>query len=239
MSLPSETIRLIEQLELHNILLVEWENALFNRLGCPLIVHSDLVFLVPDEQLPIVEKLAAEIGFHAAGREILPPKYPSEESNQSLRYIIQNPSNICSRASRVVLLPLSWTGVSPNDVIRLSDAENSLPCSVYTMPVSVACTALVRIASREKRGSKLRMEVIGALCSIMAYHFFDMSYEGDYYEIPPDDQELSEKEVLEMSNAVNNLKEWEMKEGEEWIRDELIKAMTGATSYDDLPCKND
>ncbi|KAI1469007.1 uncharacterized protein F4812DRAFT_425431 [Daldinia caldariorum] len=107
------------------------------------------------------------------------------------------------------------------------------------MPVSIACTALVRIASREKRDSHLRMEVIGTLTSIIGYHFFDMSYEGDYHEISPDDQELSEKEVLEMSNAVNSIKEWEMKEGEEWIRDEIIKAMTGAASYDDLPCKND
>ncbi|KAI2624936.1 hypothetical protein GGR54DRAFT_594197 [Hypoxylon sp. NC1633] len=236
MPLPTQTIQLLEQLKLHNILLVEWENALFNRLGYPLVVHNDLIFLVPDEQLHIVEKLAADIGYHAADRETLPPRYPSEESDQSLRYIIQKHGNICSR---IVLLPLSWAGVSPNDVVHLSDAENSLPCSVYTMPVSVACTALVRIASREKRGSKLRMEAIAALCSVIAYHFFDTSYEGDYYEIPPEDQELSEKEVLEMTNAVNNMKEWEMKEGEEWIRDELIKAMTGATSYDDLPCKND
>ncbi|KAI2633789.1 hypothetical protein GGS26DRAFT_554763 [Hypomontagnella submonticulosa] len=236
MHLPTQTIRLIKQLELHNILLVEWENALLNRLGYPLIVNSDLVFLVPDEQLRIVEQLAADIGYHAADRKILPPKYPSEESNQGLRYIIQDPGKSCSR---VVLLPLSWTGISPNEVVSLSAAQNKLPCSVYTVSVSVACTAFVRIASREKRGSKLRMEAICALCGVITYHFFDTSYEGDYYEIPPEDQPLSEKEVLEMTNAVNSLKEWEMREGEEWIRSELIKAMTGATSYDDLPCKND
>lgn len=40
MHLPTQTIRLIKQLELHNILLVEWENALLNRLGYPLIVNS-------------------------------------------------------------------------------------------------------------------------------------------------------------------------------------------------------
>lgn len=95
------------------------------------------------------------------------------------------------------------------------------------------------MATREKRGSKLRMEAIASLCHVIAYHFFDTSYEGDYYEIPPDDQPLSEKEVLQMAKAVNNIKRWEMKEGEEWIGSELIKAMTGAISYDDLPCKND
>ncbi|XXH05682.1 Transcription initiation factor TFIID subunit 2 [Hypoxylon texense] len=234
--LPTQTVRLIEQLELHSILLVEWEYALLIRLGYPQVPNSDLIFLVPDEQLDTVEKLAADIGYHGADHEMLPPVYPSEECNRSLRYRIQRPGKTCSR---VVLLPLSWTGVSPDEVVRVSAAENDLPCSVSTLPVSVACTAFVRIASREERGSKVRNGAIASLCHVIAYHFFDTSYEGDYYEIPPDDQPLSEKEVLEMANAVDNLKGWEMREGEEWIRSGIIKAMTGATSYHALPCKSD
>lgn len=83
------------------------------------------------------------------------------------------------------------------------------------------------------------MEIIGHLCSVIAYHYFDTSYEGDYLELPPDDQPWSEKEVREMENAVRALRGWEMKEGEEWIRSELIRAMTGVISYDDLPFKKD
>ncbi len=40
MSLQTQTIRLIEQLERHNILLVEWEHALLTRLGYPLVPNS-------------------------------------------------------------------------------------------------------------------------------------------------------------------------------------------------------
>ncbi|KAI1074773.1 hypothetical protein F5B20DRAFT_426050 [Whalleya microplaca] len=237
------TIRLLEQLELHNIFLIEWENALLNRLGYPIVVDTeDLFFLVPDDQLHMVEKLAADFGYHAADRETLPPKYPSEQSIQSLRYIIRDPgktSYSINPLNRLVLLPLSWAGISRDEAVRLDASANSLPCTIYTVPPPIACTAFVRIASREKRGNKLRRGIIDSLCSVIAYHYFDTSYEGDYYEIPPDDQPLSEKEVLEMNNAVNNLKGWEMKEGEEWIRSELIKAMTGAMRYHDLPFKND
>ncbi|KAI1135381.1 hypothetical protein F5Y05DRAFT_180910 [Hypoxylon sp. FL0543] len=241
--LTTQTFRLLEQFELHHIFLIEWENALLSRLGYPMSVDSsDLIFLVPDDQLHTVQKLAADFGYHAADCKVLPPKYPCEHSSRSLRYIIRDPGNHggnINPLNRLVLLPLSWTGISRDEAVPIGASANSLPCTVYTVPVSVACTALMRIASREKHNSHLREEIICELCSVIGYHYFDMSYEGDYYVIPPDDEPLSEKEVLEMNDAVNKVKCWEMRKGEEWIRSELIKAMTGAISYDDLPFQND
>ncbi|KAI0842808.1 hypothetical protein F5Y06DRAFT_291804 [Hypoxylon sp. FL0890] len=239
MNLPAQIIRFLEQLELHKIFLIEWENPLLNRLGYPLVVQDDLFFLVPDDQLHTVEKLAADFGYHAADRESLRPKYPSEECNRSLRYVIPDSDKGKSRYNinplhRVVLVPLSWTGISRDEAVLLDASAYNLPCTIYTVPVSVACTAFVRILSHEKRRGTLRMNILDSLCGVIAYHYFDMSQEGDYLEIPPDDQPWSEKEVLEMNNAVNSLKGWEMKEGEEWIRSDLIKAMTGAMSYDGL-----
>ncbi|KAI1376607.1 hypothetical protein F4677DRAFT_83469 [Hypoxylon crocopeplum] len=240
MGLPIQTIRFLEQLESHNILLIEWQNALLIRLGYPLVPVGDLFFLVPDDQLGIAAKLAADIGYHAADRETLPPKYPSEESSCSIRYIIRNPSEdpyVLNSATRLVLLPSSWAGISHHEAIRLTAPENSLPCTVYTVPVSVACAAFVRIISREKGGSALRRATIHELCGVITYRYFDMSYEGDYREIVPDDQPLSEKEVLEIENAIKELEGWEMKEGEEWIRSQLIQVITGKISYENLPSR--
>ncbi|KAL7625831.1 hypothetical protein AAE478_005054 [Parahypoxylon ruwenzoriense] len=242
MDLPTQTVRLLEQFEVHNILLIEWETALLIRLGYPLVLDNDLFFLVPDDQLPTAIKLAADFGYHAADRDTLPPKYTSEESSCGVRYVIRDPGQIrynMNPKNRLVLLPLSWTGISRCEATRLCASDNDLPCTVYTVPVSAACSAFIRIASREKRGSKLRGNIIGELACVIAYRYFDMSYEGDYEEIPPDDQPWSEKEVLGMKNAVEELEGWEMKEGEEWIKQELIQAMTGKKSYDDLPYKND
>jgi hypothetical protein len=46
---------------------------------------------------------------------------------------------------------------------------------------------------------------------------------------------LSESELLEIENAVAKMKTWEMRDGEEWIRESLIKLVSGTMTEDQLP----
>ncbi|KAI1389473.1 uncharacterized protein F4822DRAFT_442760 [Hypoxylon trugodes] len=237
---PPQTLRLFEQLEVHDIFLIEWQHPLLICLGYQTLVRqNDYFFLAPDEQLPIIEHLAAGLGYQPADHKTLPPAYSSEYSNLGLRYIIRefeksrfnvNPWN------RLVFLPLSWTSISRDEATRLSASENKLPCTVHTVSISVACTALMRIMTREKRGSRLRARVTAELVNAITHHYFDTSYEGDYMDIPPDTQPWTEKEVTEMNNAIKDIESWKMREGEEWIRSELIRAVSGKIGYHELSC---
>lgn len=122
---------------------------------------------------------------------------------------------------------MSWTGITRDDVVPIA-AEGSYP-------PTATCAALVRIVARERRGSLLRTDIIEGLAGVIGYSFFDMSYEGSYMEILPNDQPLSDQEVLEIDNAIAEMKKWAMRKNEEWIREILIQIMAGKKSYDDLP----
>lgn len=164
-------------------------------------------------------------------------KYASELSGCALRYVLperedEAQSNI-SRERRLVLLPLSWTGISRGDAILVPEAE--FPCPVYTVPIDAACAALIRIACREPRASTLRRNVLQELCSLVAYRYFDMSYEGEYMELLPDEVPRSEKEVKEMDSAAQAIKGWGFKDDEMWMRDALVQIVKGEASYDGLP----
>lgn len=110
-----------------------------------------------------------------------------------------------------------------------------LPSFIQTVPLSVACAALVRIAIREDRSSRLRTNVIETLSSVISNGLFDMSYEGEYMELLPDEQPLSYEELLEIENAEAEMLRWTFRRNEEWIREILIQIVTGEKTYDDLP----
>ncbi|KAI0161030.1 hypothetical protein GGR52DRAFT_562628 [Hypoxylon sp. FL1284] len=245
MDLPTGVTHLLEQLELQNVILIEWQNALWNRLGYPLIEGGDLFFLVPDDQLRTVAKTASPLGYKPADRASLPLRYACEHSSRALRYIARDLGgkaknrSISSSLTRLVFVPLSWTGISGHETMQLWPYEHNLPCTVYTVPIPVVCSALVRIASHKRRGSKLRAAVLAELCDVLTYRYFDMGGDGDNADPPADDQPMSDKEALALNNAVNDLGGWDMREDEEWIRTELIQAVTGAKSYDDLRSKTD
>ncbi|KAK0727587.1 hypothetical protein B0T26DRAFT_672232 [Lasiosphaeria miniovina] len=65
--------------------------------------------------------------------------------------------------------------------------QPTLPNTVRTVPLPVACAAFVRMAAREKRASRLRTRIFEQLSSVITHSLFDMSYEGDYMEFPPND----------------------------------------------------
>ncbi|EFQ36247.1 hypothetical protein CGRA01v4_14969 [Colletotrichum graminicola] len=90
---------------------------------------------------------------------------------------------------------------------------------------------------------------ISDLSSVIAYSMLDMSYEGDYLQLPEDDVDeaddsrendkdaaaLAEKEALEMTDALNNIRDWHFRKNEDWNRETLIQLVSGKLRYDDLP----
>ncbi|POR33379.1 Uncharacterized protein TPAR_06427 [Tolypocladium paradoxum] len=232
-ALPSRVAELLKRFEASKILLIEWETSLLQRLGYPL----DLFFLIPDDQLEIAREIGTDLGFYRANEQQLRPAYTSEFSGLGFRYWIDESDvallNSSFRRRRLVLLPLSWTGITRHELAPLSDT--SLPCTVWTVPFPVACAAFLRLAARERRGSLLRTSILGELANVVGYRRFDMSYEGDYMEFPADDQPLSDKEVFEMENAVREIRSWVLRGDDEWMREALIQVVVGQASYDDLP----
>jgi hypothetical protein len=92
------------------------------------------------------------------------------------------------------------------------------------------------MAARERRGSLLRRSLLGDLCHVLTYSLFDMSYEGDYMEFPPDDQPETEEEALERGMAIDEINRWNWRDNELWIRDALTAIISGKAKYGDLPC---
>ncbi|KAI5861124.1 hypothetical protein GGS23DRAFT_154154 [Durotheca rogersii] len=230
--------QLWDRFEASDILLVEWETNLLARLGYPLVSHGDLFFLVPDLQLPTACDIAASLGLCLADENALRPAYTSELSGVGVRYLVDDDSNNFPLRRRLGLLPLSWTGIAVDELVPISSPTNSIPWPsfpVRTVPLPVACATFVRMAARERRGSSFRMGIIGELANVIAYSLFDMTYEGDHMEFLPDDQPLSDKEKLEMENAVGQINTWVFRDDEEWIRLALVQVVTGKASYDDLP----
>lgn len=137
---------------------------------------------------------------------------------------------------------MSWAGITRDELIPISAKEGSqptLPYTVWTVPLPAACAAFVHIATRERRGSELRAGLIEGLVSVITYSLFDMSYEGQYMELPPDDQPLSDKEKIEIENAVWEMNRWVLRDDQEWIRGTLIQMVTGKKRYHDLPYQQD
>lgn len=205
--------------------------------------QQNLVFLVPDDQLQTVCELAAYYHLYPADTHTLRPVHPSEFADGALRYLVDDspgwsPDTGFPR-SRLVFLPLSWTSITRRELIPIlakAGWEPTLPCTVWTVPLPATCAAYVGIIAREKHGSPIRLQLLEGLSSVVGYSFFDMSYEGDYMEIPSDDK-LSDKEILEIENAEKEMNGWVLRDDQEWIRQTLIQLVTGKKHYDDLPCQ--
>jgi hypothetical protein len=90
--------------------------------------------------------------------------------------------------------------------------------------------------AHERRESQLRFHPIADLCNVLVYNLFHMSYDGDYMEFPPDDQPLTEKEISETMKAVGEIRGWILRKYDEWIKDALVKIVSGEARYVDLPC---
>lgn len=117
----------------------------------------------------------------------------------------------------------------------LASTSHQLPCSLWTVPVSSTCLALMRLAIRESGDEQIRADMLCSLANIIAYHFFDMTYEGDYMTFVGDDVPLSRQEVAEMQAALQQIRAWVVRDEEEWMRETLARIVAGEMSYDDLP----
>ncbi|KAM0436870.1 hypothetical protein ACHAPT_002583 [Fusarium lateritium] len=233
----------LSDFEKSNIILVEWETPLLRRLGYPLALKPDLLFLVPDEQLQVANDIAKAGGLLNDNH---PPSYLSEFADQGFRYVYGNPK------CRLMLLPLSWTGIKKEELMAVAPSTRLLPCNTWTVPLSVFCVAYLRIIMQEKAGSRARVMAIADLSSVIAYSMFDMSYEGDYMLGPEDDIDEGievqkdgkedtavSKDALEMENALSSIREWHLTEDAKWARGTLIQLVSGTLRYEDLPSKDD
>jgi hypothetical protein len=256
----THTTQFLERLEASQILLVEWENELEKRLGVPLVsngvcyilkchrhhqliilifIPQDLFFLVADDKIPQVRSFAVESGLCPADQGVR-PAYTSEHFSLAVRYLMDDksyplpadPYNTL-KLHRLVFLPMiAWTGLRPDELIRLSP---ELPWSVWTVPLPAWCVAVVRMISREQRGGNIRAGLILALSSVLCYNFFDNSYEGDWMEIASNDTPLSEKEIAEIENAVATVTKWELRPEDDWVRQNLLDLVAGKMEYTSLP----
>jgi len=187
------------------------------------------------------------VGFFPANENVLTYHYPCEWCPLALRFPLDDSTmRKRSLSRRLVFAPFSWAGITPSDAIPITSATRkvhhsnialqhriiNIPPYVQTVPLSVACAALVRIVARSSHGSTLRMETIESLSSVIGYALIDMSYEGDYMEIVGNEVPLNEMEK-EIEDAVEVMEGWEMRKGEEWIRRELIANMRGEKDYRD------
>jgi hypothetical protein len=140
---------------------------------------------------------------------------------------------------RLILLPLSWTGLNLDEAYPIPQTCGTLPSpykNILTISRATACAVFVRMAARERRGSHQRQILISDLCKVLTYGFFDMSYEGDYMEFKADDEPETEAEQLERENAVNEIQRWSWRDNETWIGDALMAIVAGKAEYEDLPC---
>ncbi|PKK41664.1 hypothetical protein CI102_14157, partial [Trichoderma harzianum] len=63
----------------------------------------------------------------------------------------------------------------------------------------------------------------------------DKSDDGEYMDLPPDEQPLSGRGILEKEDAAREINRWHFRSDEERVRDILIRIITGESTYDDLP----
>ncbi|KAK2590065.1 hypothetical protein QQS21_012253 [Conoideocrella luteorostrata] len=216
-----------------DLTLVEWDIDLYRRLGYPLVPNGDLIFLLPDEQLHLADDICVALGFSAVDNEHLKPRYAVEHSGVALRYILEPRKYDPDR--RLILLPMSWPGITRDELLRVTTENSHLLCPLWTVLFSATCIALVRLVVRESRNMKIRNRMIADISGLIAYRFCDMTYDGDYETFPDDDEPLSEKEIMEINNAVQSVKGWDVKSEDEWIKRELMSIIAGKSRYEDLP----
>ncbi|KAF4124184.1 hypothetical protein GMORB2_5900 [Geosmithia morbida] len=228
--------RLLRRLIDEDIILVEWDQRLLIRLGVPLVTGS-YFFLVPDDQLPKVISIAADQELHPADESTLAVGFASEFSGRAVRYIIDD-TEACTTAisalaprswRRLLFIPMSWPEIALSELepATMVDPLRSGPdLNIWIVPLPVVCASYARLAVRERRGTTPRQTLICDLISLVVETFFDTSYEGDYEEMIPDTVPFTEAEIHEMENAAREIQSWEMRFGEEWIKEQLVNIVT-------------
>jgi hypothetical protein len=136
------------------------------------------------------------------------------------------------------LVPLSWTGISVEDTEPLPADDLpfrtrlSRPFRIRTVPLHITCAAFVRIISAESKDATDRLCTLVDLESLLACNFF-VTYEGNYAE----DEKPDERDEKDMQAAVSAINSWDYPARDYWIKDAILKAMTGEISYYDLPSR--
>ncbi|KAF5642518.1 uncharacterized protein FTJAE_3675 [Fusarium tjaetaba] len=230
-----QVLKILNEFKENKITLVEWETPLLQRLGYPLAHQSDLLFLVPDEQINDARHIASACGLRDDNK---PLSYMAEYAEKSYRYVYGESSH------KFILVPISWTSIQQKELVAVDLA--TLPCSLWTVHVPAFCAAYLRIIMRENAGSTVRSIAKADLASVIGYSMFDMSYEGDYMPTPEDlehldaaeKEKMAENDALEMANALSSIKQWEFTEEAEWARDMMLQLVSGKLSYDDLPTRS-
>jgi len=219
------------------VVLVEWEAVLMNRLNYPLVTSASLFFLIPDGQLELACTMARGAELLPVDEFALQPVFLSEYSSQAARFTsedtILNPKH-GMRSPRLVLVPMSYTGLTMEDVVPISDRST---LANYTVPLPAACAALIRLVIKERQSACLREGYLDQLAGVIGYSLFNMNYEGDYLDIPGNDVPLSSEEIVEIDNAVRQIRGWEFRQGEEWMRDLLVCIISGEAKYEDILLK--
>ena len=195
------------------------------------------MYLVPDEQLSRACQIATNNRLRPVNKDRYLPSYASDFANVGFYFLLNDYDLHSYRSCRLILLPLSWTGLGSDDLypIPITGDGPSSPGNVLTVSRAATCATLVRMAAREPRGNSLRRKLITDLSIILTYGLFDMSYEGDYMEFKPDDEPETEAEQLEMERAVDEIRQWSWRDEESWIGDLLVAIVAGKAKYEDLP----
>lgn len=210
-------------------------------------MHQSLFFLVPDEQLYDACQVAASLEYYPDIPEPLRIAYPSDFSGLCVMYNIEPKRRNTyghDRFERLVLLPLSCPGLHLNDLELQEMRYSRLPghtWNIWRVPLAAACTAWVRIICAETRTSSFRERLFTDLINLIAYNFYHASCGGGYEymflfwnKVP-----WSKVQPYEIENAVTTIKTWEMRDGEEWIRENLIKIASCTMVGNQLPWKDD
>ncbi|GKU08724.1 unnamed protein product [Fusarium langsethiae] len=113
-----------------NITLIEWETPLLQRMGYPLALKDDLIFLVPDGQIQRARQIVEGNGLSCSDQL---PGYLSEWVNKGFRYVYDDEGH------RFMLVPLSWTGIKEEERQALNSSAR--PCPLWTVPIPALCTA--------------------------------------------------------------------------------------------------
>ncbi|KAK2739293.1 hypothetical protein CKAH01_07243 [Colletotrichum kahawae] len=235
----------LESFENSYITIVEWETPLLNRLAHPLVADGDLAYLVPDDQIQLANNIAVVSGLRLAKDDDFRRRCLTQYVNQGTLYAHGNPKR------RFILAPLSWTGIERDELSIVTPPVESIPCTIWTVPLSSCCAAYLRIIMQESKNSRVRDIASADLSGIIAYGMFGMTYEGSYMKTPEDDPEedndksvdfldeaaWKEKDALEMRDVLCKIRGWQFKMKDEWLRDMLIQLVSGNLRYEALPSR--
>jgi hypothetical protein len=187
---------------------------------------------VSDNRLDDACAVACRAGLLPLDEATLPPVFLSEYVPEAARFAdAEAPlkQGHFSERPRLGLLPMSYAGLTMDDVVRVPGASN-----YYTVPLPAACAALIRVAMKQRHLLHLRADYISDIAGLIGYNLFDMSYEGDYLDIPGNEVPLSSAELAEIDEAVRQIRSWRFRPSEQWMQDLLVRVVTMKADYEEI-----